>query len=72
MYIINKFLIHIIKFYQLTISPFLGHNCRYQPTCSSYLIGCLKKYNFGYGLYLGLKRIFNCHPFSGSGYDPVP
>ena len=72
MQIINNLLIYIIKFYQLSISPFLGNNCRYQPTCSSYLIGCLKKYNFIYGLYLGLKRIFNCHPFSGSGYDPIP
>tara|TARA_B100000700_G_scaffold30713_1_gene29548 strand:+ start:77 stop:295 length:219 start_codon:yes stop_codon:yes gene_type:complete len=72
MKIFNKSFIYIIKLYQLLISPFLGNNCRYQPTCSVYFIECLEKYHLGHGLYLGIKRLLNCHPFSGSGYDPVP
>ena len=72
MKIIHKFLISIIKFYQITISPLLGANCRYTPTCSNYFIKCFEKYNIPYAIYLGIKRICRCHPFSGSGYDPVP
>ena len=72
MKLISKSFIYIIKLYQLTISPFLGNNCRYQPTCSAYFIKCLENHGLGRGCYLGLKRIVNCHPFSGSGYDPVP
>jgi len=72
MQLINKLIIYIIKFYQLTISPFLGQNCRHQPTCSNYFIGCIKKHGALYGSCLGLKRILSCHPFSKSGYDPIP
>ena len=72
MKLINKPFIHIIKLYQLMISPFLGDNCRYQPTCSVYFIECLEKHSLIYGLYLGVKRFLCCHPFGGSGYDPVP
>ena len=72
MRVFNKLCIYIVKSYQLVISPVLGANCRYQPTCSSYFIECLKKHNLQYALYLGTKRILNCHPFGGSGYDPVP
>ena len=46
--------------------------CRYQPTCSSYMIEALKKHGPFKGLFLGLKRIASCHPWGGSGYDPVP
>jgi len=72
MQVFNKLFIYIIKFYQLAISPILSNNCRYQPTCSNYVIDCLKKHNLLYAIYLGTKRILTCHPFGGSGYDPVP
>ena len=58
--------------YKNFISPILGNNCRYYPTCSSYCIEALKKYNTIYALFLGFKRIIRCSPFGGSGYDPVP
>ena len=69
---IHKILIYLIKLYQVTISPILGQNCRYSPTCSNYCIDCLKKHGTKKAISLGLKRVFSCHPFGGSGYDPVP
>ena len=72
----NKFLaapfILLVRFYQLAISPWMGSNCRYQPTCSSYMIEALKEHGLLKGLWLGAKRIGRCHPWGGHGYDPVP
>ncbi len=65
-------LILLVKFYQLTISPLLGKNCRFMPTCSQYTIEALSKYGAIKGLYLGIKRILKCHPFHPGGYDPLP
>lgn len=65
-------LLWMIRFYQVAISPFLGKNCRYQPTCSQYMLEALKTHGLFRGLYLGIKRILSCHPWGGSGYDPVP
>ncbi len=65
-------LIAIVKFYQVTISPLLGKNCRFMPTCSQYTIEALSKYGAIKGLYLGIKRILKCHPFHPGGYDPLP
>ncbi len=66
-------LIILVKLYQLTLSPLLGSNkCRYIPTCSQYAIESLEKYGIFYGTYLAIKRILSCHPWGGSGYDPVP
>ncbi|STD59658.1 membrane protein insertion efficiency factor YidD [Empedobacter falsenii] len=62
----------LIRFYQLAISPWMGSNCRYQPTCSSYMIEALKEHGLLKGLWLGTKRIGRCHPWGGHGYDPVP
>ena len=58
--------------YQLFISPVLQSNCRYLPTCSEYSIQSLKEYGLLEGGYLSFKRIINCHPYGGQGYDPVP
>ncbi|WP_068597431.1 membrane protein insertion efficiency factor YidD [Vaginella massiliensis] len=69
--LISPFLF-MIRFYQVAISPFMGNNCRYQPTCSQYMIEALKIHGLFMGLYLGIKRILRCHPWGGSGYDPVP
>lgn len=61
-----------IRFYQSFISPMIGQNCRYQPTCSHYMIGAINEWGIFKGLWLGLKRIFRCHPWAGHGPDPVP
>ncbi|RLD25910.1 MAG: membrane protein insertion efficiency factor YidD [Bacteroidetes bacterium] len=70
--IISKILIGLIKFYQYSISPLIGANCRYSPTCSHYSIDAVKKYGPLKGGWLSLKRIISCNPWGGSGYDPVP
>ncbi|SDD92606.1 membrane protein insertion efficiency factor YidD [Riemerella columbipharyngis] len=64
--------IAMIKFYQYAISPWLGKNCRYTPTCSQYTLQALREYGLIKGMWLGIKRISRCHPWGGSGYDPVP
>ena len=61
----------IIKLYQMIISPILGSNCRYMPTCSEYTIDSLKTFGILKGLYLSIKRISKCHPWGGQGYDPI-
>ncbi len=62
----------LIKIYQVLISPLTPATCRYQPTCSHYAKEALEKHGLFYGGKLALKRIFSCHPWGGSGYDPVP
>ena len=70
--IISKVLILLVRFYQLTISPLLGANCRYMPTCSAYSIEAIQIHGPFKGGWLSLKRILSCHPWGGSGIDPVP
>lgn len=63
----------LIKIYRYSISPMLGPGkCRYQPSCSRYAIEALEKYGLFKGGWLAAKRILSCHPWGGSGYDPVP
>jgi uncharacterized protein len=62
----------LIKIYQLLISPLFPSSCRYTPTCSNYTLEALNKYGVLKGSWLGIKRILRCHPWGGSGYDPVP
>ncbi len=61
-----------IKLYQILISPILGPNCRYHPTCSQYSIEAINKHGPFKGTWLAIKRISSCHPWGGSGHDPVP
>ena len=68
----KKIIIYLIKFYQITLSPLLGSNCRFQPTCSQYMIEAINLHGVLRGLSLGFKRISKCHPFGSKGYDPVP
>ncbi len=68
----KKLLKIFIRSYQLLISPMLGRNCRYYPTCSSYALEAVEKYGCLKGGFLALKRILRCHPFRAGGYDPVP
>ena len=71
MNICTLILIKLIKGYKFLISPLLGHSCRYLPTCSEYSIDALKKFGFFKGLFISIKRILSCHPWGGSGFDPV-
>ena len=68
---ITPFLL-LIRFYQVCISPLKPSCCRFTPTCSQYAIQAFKKHGPIKGLYLTVRRILRCHPWGGSGYDPVP
>lgn len=61
-----------VKFYQYCISPLKPPTCRYTPTCSQYAVEAIKKYGPFKGTWLTIKRLLRCHPWGGSGYDPVP
>lgn len=65
-------LINLVKAYQVLISPFLGINCRYYPSCSAYTVEAMEKWGALRGLWMGIKRVGRCHPFHEGGYDPVP
>ncbi len=75
MKILSNILILIIKGYKIIISPYLGNNCRYLPTCSDYFIDSIKSYGLIKGFFKGAKRILTCHPIKflggGEGFDPV-
>lgn len=62
----------LIRAYQLLISPMLGANCRYSPTCSQYGLEAIRRYGPFKGGWLTIKRISRCHPWGGHGHDPVP
>lgn len=65
-------LLALIWLYRVTLSPFLGGQCRYQPTCSQYAIDAIREYGPWRGAWMGARRILRCHPFVKGGYDPVP
>ncbi len=69
---IRKVFIFIIRLYQKFLSPFLGAQCRYTPTCSQYAVEALQKHGALRGGWLALKRILSCNPWGGHGHDPVP
>ena len=67
-----KFLVvQIVRFYQLALSPFLGHHCRFAPTCSRYTLDAVEKLGTARGIFQSAMRILRCHPFSAGGYDPA-
>mgnify|MGYP001161325881 FL=1 len=74
-HLLSKFLawplIFLVTFYKYLLSPLLGVNCRFTPTCSQYAIEALKNHGAFKGVYLAAHRISRCHPWGGSGYDPV-
>ena len=65
-------LIAFVRIYQMTLSPFLGGCCRFEPSCSNYAIAALRRHGAGKGTVLALWRLLRCHPFGAHGYDPVP
>ncbi len=67
----RKILIFFIEKYQKYISPILGNNCKYYPTCSEYTKQAIEKYGAFKGIFYGIKRIIKCNPFSKGGYDPL-
>ena len=73
---LNRWLSYIltalVQFYKRYISPLTPASCRYQPTCSSYMLEAIEVHGALKGFWLGLKRILKCHPWGGCGYDPVP
>lgn len=62
----------LIGFYQICISPYKPPTCRFTPTCSEYALQAFRKWGPFKGLYLTVRRLLRCHPWGGSGYDPVP
>jgi putative membrane protein insertion efficiency factor len=65
-------LLLMVRVYQLVLSPVLGGQCRFYPSCSHYTADCLRLHGGFKGSYLGLRRLLRCHPFNPGGYDPVP
>ena len=70
--LVTRCMLGLIRAYQLVLSPWLGRACRYAPTCSEYTAQAITAHGPGRGGWLGLRRILRCHPWGGSGYDPVP
>jgi putative membrane protein insertion efficiency factor len=68
---IEKFLIKTIRLYQLILSPLLGSNCRFEPTCSQYFIEAVEMNGALKGSVMGIKRLLKCHPWHPGGFDPV-
>lgn len=68
----KKIALALIKGYKILISPFLGRNCRFYPTCSEYTHEAIQKHGLFKGILLGTKRLLKCHPFHAGGVDPVP
>ena len=69
---VRTLLLGLIRLYQLTLSPWLGRQCRYEPTCSRYATEAIERFGVRRGTWLAAKRLGRCHPWGRSGYDPVP
>lgn len=68
----SRLLTGLIKLYQYTLSPYIGQQCRFSPTCSQYAIDAINQYGGFKGFYLGLRRLARCHPWHVGGHDPIP
>jgi hypothetical protein len=65
-----RLLVAVVRLYQITLSPWLGQACRFEPTCSNYMIEAVGKYGFLRGGWRGICRLARCHPLHAGGYDP--
>jgi putative membrane protein insertion efficiency factor len=72
MHVLNKIFIWLIKFYKYLLSPLLGNNCRFHPSCSQYAADCLQRFPFYKAIWYSTIRIIKCNPFHSGGYDPCP
>jgi putative membrane protein insertion efficiency factor len=70
--ILSRLFIFLVRVYQYGLSPILPNACRYDPTCSHYMVQSIQEWGVWKGTWMGLKRIGRCHPWGGFGYDPVP
>ncbi|MEZ6192725.1 MAG: membrane protein insertion efficiency factor YidD [Phycisphaerales bacterium] len=70
-HILSKTLIFLVLLYRVTLGRVMGGHCRFQPSCSQYMIDAVQKHGPVRGAWRGIKRIARCHPFGGSGYDPA-
>lgn len=68
----RKLMIHLLKGYRFFISPLLGNNCRFYPSCSSYAETAIERFGVIRGSWLALRRLSKCHPWHVGGLDPVP
>jgi putative membrane protein insertion efficiency factor len=70
--LVRQTVVVLIRGYQYLISPLLGQNCRFTPTCSHYMAEAVVRYGVVKGLWLGVRRLLRCHPWHPGGHDPVP
>lgn len=68
----KRVMLALVRGYRYAISPMLGRNCRFVPSCSEYALEALERHGALRGSWLAARRVCRCHPFSGGGYDPVP
>jgi len=72
MKIVSRFLVGLIKVYQVLLSPFFGQQCRFYPTCSHYAIEAIHKHGALLGGYYTIRRLLRCNPWCEGGHDPIP
>lgn len=70
--LLQKSLIALLQVYRCFISPFIGNNCRFYPSCSKYALIAIRRHGVLKGPYLTIRRLLCCHPWHKGGYDPVP
>lgn len=68
----QRLLVALIRFYQLALSPFIGNQCRFTPTCSQYAREAVERYGALKGSWMAIRRVSRCHPWHPGGHDPVP
>jgi len=68
----QRILVALIRFYQLALSPFVGNQCRFTPTCSQYAREAVEQHGALRGSWLAVRRVLRCHPWHPGGHDPVP
>ncbi|MBL4623497.1 MAG: membrane protein insertion efficiency factor YidD [Immundisolibacteraceae bacterium] len=69
---VRSFLVGVIKGYRYFLSPWLGSNCRFSPTCSEYSLQCLQRFSVLKAILFSARRVLRCHPWSDGGDDPIP